>query len=189
MRRVVVSRLSDQWARQARFRTVRRSESCLPSRAIAWRRPGAALAESDDIHTIPEAPVERLEVRDLLGHRMARLDRDIDVAIRSHVTTSGTPEQVGRVNVTHPKEALRDATLQVGADLALLREHLQEERREHMLWIQAVVSGPWAPADEQQTLIVEGAQDVSSCRLRNSRAPRDVASADCHPIGQLNEGA
>ena len=88
---------------------------------------------------------------------MTRLDRHVDVAVRTHVATSGASEQISLLNVTYSGETICDAPFQVGTSLALPDEDLQEKWREHVLWIQAVVSSPWAPADDQQALVLEGA--------------------------------
>ena len=60
----------------------------------------AALPKSDHIHTIPEAPIESFKFRNFLGDLMAGLDRDINVAARTHVATGGTSEQIGRLDVS-----------------------------------------------------------------------------------------
>ncbi|HJW48229.1 MAG TPA: hypothetical protein VJ726_02295 [Candidatus Limnocylindria bacterium] len=119
---------------------------------------------------------------------MTRLDRHVDVAVRTHVATSGTSEQVRVLNVTYSGETICDAPFQVGTSLALPDEGLQEKWREEMLWIQTVVGGPWAPADDQQALVLEGAQDQSGGRLRDARAPRDVPTADGESVRQFSEG-
>jgi hypothetical protein len=126
---------------------------------------GAALAESDHIDPIPKAPIQRIESRNLLGDRLTRLDRHVDVAVRTHVATSGTSKQISLLNITHSGETICDAPFHVGTSLALLDEDLREKWREHVLWVQAVVRSPWAAADDQQALVLEGAEDFSGGRL------------------------
>lgn len=119
---------------------------------------------------------------------MTRLDRHVDVAVRTHVATSGTSEQISLLNITNSGETIGDAPFHVGTRLALPDEDLQKKWGEHVLWIQAVVSSPWAPVDDQQALVLEGAQDFGGGRLRDARAPRDVPTADGQFVRQFNEG-
>lgn len=88
---------------------------------------------------------------------MTRPYRHVDVAVRTHVATNGTSEQKSLLNVTYFGETICDAPFQVGTSLTFSVEDLREKWREHVLWIEAVVGGPWAPADYQQALVIKGA--------------------------------